>query len=180
MNQRIRLTIQLLEEALLKLLQEKTIYDISIKELCDVAGINRSTFYKHFNSQFDLLMYMEDKFMEEIGECLKSYGQKISLNKRLIKILDLIKDNLSFTKLLLNNNIDPEFATKLFKKPDIVDVINNDNIFTYTDPKMKQYAVIFKMEGCFSVLKSWINNNCDISSKQLSEYLLTFTGYEAK
>ena len=40
MNQRIRLTIQLLEEALLKLLQEKTIYDISIKELCDVAGIN--------------------------------------------------------------------------------------------------------------------------------------------
>lgn len=180
MNQRIRLTIQLLEEALLKLLQEKTIYEISIKELCDVAGINRSTFYKHFNSQFDLLMYMEDKFMEEIGECLKSYGQKISLNKRLIKILDLIKDNLSFTKLLLNNNIDPEFATKLFKKPDIVDVINNDNIFTYTDPKMKQYAVIFKMEGCFSVLKSWINNNCDISSKQLSEYLLTFTGYEAK
>lgn len=180
MNQRIRLTIQLLEEALLKLLQEKTIYGISIKELCDVAGINRSTFYKHFNSQFDLLMYMEDKFMEEIGECLKSYGQKISLNKRLIKILDLIKDNLSFTKLLLNNNIDPEFATKLFKKPDIVDVINNDNIFTYTDPKMKQYAVIFKMEGCFSVLKSWINNNCDISSKQLSEYLLTFTGYEAK
>ena len=180
MNQRIRLTIQLLEEALLKLLQEKTIYEISIKELCDVAGINRSTFYKHFNSQFDLLMYMEDKFMEEIGECLKSYGQKISLNKRLIKILDLIKDNLSFTKLLLNNNIDPEFATKLFKKPDIVDVINNDNIFTYTDPKIKQYAVIFKMEGCFSVLKSWINNNCDISSKQLSEYLLTFTGYEAK
>ena len=180
MNQRIRLTIQLLEEALLKLLQEKTIYDISIKELCDVAGINRSTFYKHFNSQFDLLMYMEDKFMEEIGECLKSYEQKISLNKRLIKILDLIKDNLSFTKLLLNNNIDPEFATKLFKKPDLVDVINNDNIFTYTDPKMKQYAVIFKMEGCFSVLKSWINNNCDISSKQLSEYLLTFTGYEAK
>lgn len=180
MNQRIRLTIQLLEEALLKLLQEKTIYEISIKELCDVAGINRSTFYKHFNSQFDLLMYMEDKFMKEIGECLKSYGQKISLNKRLIKILDLIKDNLSFTKLLLNNNIDPEFATKLFKKPDIVDVINNDNIFTYTDPKMKQYAVIFKMEGCFSVLKSWINNNCDISSKQLSEYLLTFTGYEAK
>ena len=180
MNQRIRLTIQLLEEALLKLLQEKTIYDISIKELCDVAGINRSTFYKHFNSQFDLLMYMEDKFMEEIGECLKSYGQKISLNKRLIKILDLIKDNFSFTKLLLNNNIDPEFATKLFKKPDIVDVINNDNIFTYTDPKMKQYAVIFKMEGCFSVLKSWINNNCDISSKQLSEYLLTFTGYEVK
>lgn len=123
---------------------------------------------------------MEDKFMEEIGECLKSYGQKISLNKRLIKILDLIKDNFSFTKLLLNNNIDPEFATKLFKKPDIVDVINNDNIFTYTDPKMKQYAVIFKMEGCFSVLKSWINNNCDISSKQLSEYLLTFTGYEIK
>ena len=180
MNQRIRLTIQLLEEALLKLLQEKTIYDISIKELCDVAGINRSTFYKHFNSQFDLLMYMEDKFMEEIGECLKSYGQKISLNKRLIKILDLIKDNFSFTKLLLNNNIDPEFATKLFKKPDIVDVINNDNTFTYTDPKMKQYAVIFKMEGCFSVLKSWINNNCDISSKQLSEYLLTFTGYEIK
>ena len=45
-----------------ELYQKKRIEKISIRELCEVAGYNRSTFYTYFKDIFDLL----DKFVEEL------------------------------------------------------------------------------------------------------------------
>ena len=49
-NQRIMLTKQLIHAAFLRLLRSKGIREISIRELCDEAGINRTTFYNHYGS----------------------------------------------------------------------------------------------------------------------------------
>ena len=69
-NQRVYLTKKLLENALISLLKQKSLYNISIRELCDVASINRSTFYKHFNSQFELFNSMEDNLLKGIDSIL--------------------------------------------------------------------------------------------------------------
>ena len=63
MNQRIMLTKKLLKTGLTDMLQTRNIYQISIRELCESAGINRSTFYKYYGSQFDLLTEMEQDAM---------------------------------------------------------------------------------------------------------------------
>ena len=49
------LTKQLLQNAFLKLLKTVSLHAISIRELCKEAGINRTTFYNHYGSQYDLL-----------------------------------------------------------------------------------------------------------------------------
>ena len=51
-DQRVMLTKRLLKDSLVSLLKEKTIFKITIRELCDTAGINRSTFYKYYDSQY--------------------------------------------------------------------------------------------------------------------------------
>lgn len=58
-NQCRTLTKRLLKESLIKLLKEKDIQKISITELCNEAGINRTTFYSHYSSQYDVLKDME-------------------------------------------------------------------------------------------------------------------------
>ena len=55
MDQRVRLTRNLLKNALVQLMQEQHIAKISIRAICEVAGINRSTFYVHYTDQYDLL-----------------------------------------------------------------------------------------------------------------------------
>ena len=70
-NQRIMLTKQLLQTAFLKLLQLKPIHAISIRELCTEAGINRTTFYYHYGSQYDLLADISGRFLDSIARCLK-------------------------------------------------------------------------------------------------------------
>ena len=53
-DRRVIMTKKLLKNALIVLLKEKDIYHISIRELCALADINRSTFYKYYGSQYDL------------------------------------------------------------------------------------------------------------------------------
>ena len=54
-NQRVMLTKQLIRGALLKMLKTCNINKISILKLCQIAGINRTTFYNHYGSQYDVL-----------------------------------------------------------------------------------------------------------------------------
>ena len=45
-----------MDEALLSLLEKKEFEYITVKEICDTAGVNRSTFYLHYENTYDLLM----------------------------------------------------------------------------------------------------------------------------
>lgn len=53
-------TADRMDEALLKLLERKDLAYITVKEVCEVAGVNRSTFYLHYESMTDLLSESAD------------------------------------------------------------------------------------------------------------------------
>ncbi len=48
-------TASLMDEALLLLLEQKDFERITVKELCQKAGVNRTTFYLHYENMNDLL-----------------------------------------------------------------------------------------------------------------------------
>lgn len=52
---RTRVTKMLIRKAFTDMLKEKPIQSITIKELCETAGINRGTFYSHYSDIYDLL-----------------------------------------------------------------------------------------------------------------------------
>ena len=57
--------IEHITDALLKLLREKPMEEISISELCEQAGIGRASFYRNFNSREDILRaYIHGLFQE--------------------------------------------------------------------------------------------------------------------
>ena len=62
-NSRSRETRERLKEALLRLLARRDILDVTVSRLCQEAGVNRSTFYSHYDSIGDLMEEME----QEIG-----------------------------------------------------------------------------------------------------------------
>lgn len=54
-DRRVRKTKAQLLQSLMTLMQEKDIKDISVKELSDLADINRGTFYLHYRDVYDML-----------------------------------------------------------------------------------------------------------------------------
>ena len=55
MNPRLQKTKQSLQDALIRLLEEKTLESVTVSELCTAAGINRTTFYKYYTVPADVL-----------------------------------------------------------------------------------------------------------------------------
>ncbi len=63
-DHRTRLTKFLIRRALLALMRKKPIQSISVKELCELAGINRGTFYAHYRDVYDLLGSIEEEMLQ--------------------------------------------------------------------------------------------------------------------
>ena len=72
-DRRIAMTKRLLKAALIELLKEQDIYHISIRELCERADVNRTTFYKYYGSQFDLLTDMEKDMLDFIAKAIERH-----------------------------------------------------------------------------------------------------------
>ena len=69
-DQRIRRTCERLGSAMVALIQEKSIDDVTVQEVLDRASVGRSTFYLHYLDKDDLLLSQLEKFLETMSTAL--------------------------------------------------------------------------------------------------------------
>ncbi|MDD7718037.1 MAG: TetR/AcrR family transcriptional regulator, partial [Eubacteriaceae bacterium] len=60
---RIRYTQRILKESFLTLLKQKPVNKITVKEVCEIAELNRATFYAHYSDCFALLESIEQELL---------------------------------------------------------------------------------------------------------------------
>ena len=65
-DQRTRITKKLVRESFLALLSKKDIRHITVKEICEMAQVNRGTFYKYYLDVYDLKEQIENEFLRAI------------------------------------------------------------------------------------------------------------------
>ncbi len=68
---RVRYTQRVLKESLLTLLREKPVNKITVKEVCELAELNRATFYAHYSDCFALLDSIEQELLDAFGRSLR-------------------------------------------------------------------------------------------------------------
>ena len=71
MDRRVRKTKSQLRAGLAQLMREKSIREITVKELVDKVDINRSTFYLHYSDIPGMLKEIEDEILEEMGRAIQ-------------------------------------------------------------------------------------------------------------
>ena len=86
MNRKIQMTKRCIREALFECLKEKGINKITISSLCEKADINRSTFYKYYGSQYDVVKEMEQEVIKLINAQLNDQPKETSF-VRLLQII---------------------------------------------------------------------------------------------
>ena len=167
------LTKQLLQTAFLKLLKVKPIHAISIRELCAEAGINRTTFYNHYGSQYDLLGDISQRFLDAIAQCLKDAdtNSQEGIQRRVTLVLHYIEDNLELSGLLLNNSLDPVFAERLFSLQQITDLLQLA-LLDCAEEQERKATIAFAIHGGYKLLCDWINDPDRISPELQTERIL--------
>jgi len=172
-NQRIMLTKQLLQTALLKLLKKVPLHAISIRELCNEAGINRTTFYNHYGSQYDLLDDISQRFLNSVVVRLGSadFSDRESVHQRVAMVLEYFAENRELSILLMNNNIDPGFAERIFSLPKIGDLLDAA-LVNCLDDRKRTATISFVIHGSYKLLQDWINEEDRLPAKEQTEMML--------
>lgn len=162
-NQRVRISKKCLKESLIRLLKSKSIHKISVREICDGAEINRTTFYKYYGSQYDLLRDMEDEALLNVDNSLVSIENvdEDALH-RLLRILNYLQENLDLFRILVNNTLDTDFPRQLLTLPMIKQLLKDQLEDEYSRDDL-DYIYEFIVNGGYQMIKIWVNRDerCD-------------------
>lgn len=153
-DRRIMMTKRMLKDALIEMLKEKDIYHISIRELCEKADVNRTTFYKYYSSQFDLLADMEKDLIDFIAKAIER--NESDPEKIITAACRYLEENIGFARLIVNNNVDPDFAHKLLAM-DSIKSSTLRNIDSKRSEAELEYIYNFLTYGAYRMICVWLN-----------------------
>lgn len=153
-NQRIRLSKSMLKEALFQLLQKKTIEKITVQEICEKADINRSTFYKYYGTQHDLIRDIYNDFFDKIENHFENNTKSETDGlKDMLSQMDAEREK---CRILINSAQWQEFSDKLFALSVIQTLIKKHTQDKHSE-KHKKYIHLFFCHGGYAIIKEWLN-----------------------
>lgn len=170
-NQRTRLSKLLFKNALMDLLKEKgSVAKISVRELCDRAELNRSTFYAHYNEPNDLLMEIETELLDATEEHLKKIGEEndAGAHKYILSFLKYIKQNDKQFRTLLIDSADPEFRSR-FMQQSIIQFVENLRI--ELPKELEQYIFSYILNGSTGIIIQWIRSDYAVNENEIVNLL---------
>ncbi len=173
-NQRVRLTKSLLKNALTDMLKEKELVKISVRELCDIAEINRTTFYKYYGSQFDLFTEMEEDLFLEIEKNLvvSADTDKSIMRQRFINLLTYFQNNREFCQILVNTNTDNNFPKKLLNFHPIKDYLSSQIASDRYSAAQADYVYDFIVHGGYQIAREWMNKDEQEQPEELADFIM--------
>ena len=162
-----------MDNAFMEILEEKDFEYISVKEICKKAGVNRSTFYLHYETIGDLLeesmSYMNDKFLEYYEQKDAHIADKI--NTADLKELYLVTPKFLTPYLNYIKENKKVFLTAIKRSNSLGLSDTYDRMFKYifapimdrfmVPEQDKKYLAAFYMNGILAVIKTWISNDCE-------------------
>ena len=170
-DRRVRRTKKLLTQALTQLLQEKQINEITVKELTDLADMNRGTFYLYYKDIFDMLEKIEDGLFEALDEIVSLHEHDDVSHQTTPILLDLfhfIEENQEMCRVLLSPHGDMNFLHRLNQ------VVREKCLQMWPNEEDKkdatfEYHYSFVVYGCVGVFRAWLNSNCQEPAEKMAE-----------
>ena len=158
-----------IETALVRLLQHKELSQISVKEICAAAEVNRTTFYANYLDIYDLAVAVQ-KSMEQTVLDLYSEEQQQSLRTHdLTKLVYHIKENPIFYKTYFKLNTGDQTRFSLY------DVKEAANFYD----RHVDYHIEFFRHGFNAVIKMWLSRDCAESPEEIVEIIRSEYGAKA-
>lgn len=168
-----------MDEALISLLKVKDLEYITVKEICEKAGVNRSTFYLHYENIADLV----NEAIETVNQRFMSYfadtkGIEEELNHTDLSNLVLITRDYLYPYLrFVSENKDLYRAA--FRNPKEMQAnVKYGYIKKYIiEPILKRfgvpdaywrYYIAYYIDGTMAIIKEWLETDCSDSVEMIA------------
>jgi len=170
-DRRVRRTKKMLLQALTTLLREKPVKDITVRELADLADVNRGTFYLYYRDVYDMLDQVESELFNQFETLLTAHHHEMITGTKnfLLDLFTFIEENKELCGALLNINGDISFVLHLnevLRKECMEEwkAVRGDIIETGFD-----YHYTFVVFGCIGLIHTWVNNGCQEPAEDMAD-----------
>ena len=159
-----------MNNALIALLEHKPFIDITIMDICKKAGVNRSTFYAHYENTYDLLNETHKELVSKFFNDIQTTIGLPDINKLnadelifitpqyIIPYLKFIKDNKNIFRVYQSSNaFDVEAANDLLIENVFVPIYEKYGI---RDKNIVYYMSKFFLSGITAITLEWVKRDC--------------------
>lgn len=164
------MTKKALAESLKKLMGKRALGKITVREIVEDCGVNRKTFYYHFQDINDLVKWM---FEEEAIEIVKQYDVLNDFDEVMCFIMDYIESNNHICNCALDALGRDEL--KRFFQTDFYAIVRKAIEELSKGMRIpedyKEFLVNFYTEALASLLLDWIRSKADISREKALQYM---------
>lgn len=172
-NQRVVISKRLLKDGVMKLLKKKHISDISISELCEEAEINRTTFYRHYQTVHDVLMEIELDYMNEFYEVPAPTNNTKDIRQYAVRMCNFLYDNSEIAKLFIKNNTDNDFRL-LFQN--FADDFLSSRLVHYKGKAVNantlRLMTTFFSYGIYSMVRQWLIEEIPMTPDEVADLIV--------
>ncbi len=173
-DRRVRRTKKLLTQALTSLLEKKQVNEITVKELTDLADINRGTFYLYYKDVFDMLSSIEDELFSAFDEIVDAElleSKNLAPGTVLVDVFEFVEENQEMCRVLLSPHGDMNFLHRLN------DVLREKYRRLWDSATVKEksehefdYRYSFLVFGSAGMIREWVSRGCPESAQKMAEY----------
>lgn len=171
-NRSVRMTKRRLCDALIALLAQKPVREITVRELTALAKVSRGTFYFHYTDIYDLLAQIEKEQFEGLdslmGVLLPGLDSDVP-PEALRTLFHYLNDNEALCTALMSPNGDPVFVHR------IREMLERRCIGHFTEPGCETprqlYLTSFAVNGCVGSIEAWLLNGRKESPDRMAAML---------
>ncbi len=176
---RVVRTRNLIVEALIELTVQKGFAAVTVHDIVKRAGINRATFYRHYQDKFDLLNRFTEAVYQMPGDAPEpksEAGEEPDLEKMvpgLARLLEYVRQNAGFFRVMLGQNGDPAFAAKI-RRYIQKRIRRSLPAMLLADEKSADLFLSYISSGSVGVLLWWLEHDTPYTPEHLAAILSQF------
>lgn len=163
LDRRVLYTRKVIKEALYSLLQNSTLEQITVKEICAEADINRATFYRNYKDIFDLYETLESEMVQS------AFPNGLKGND-LSKLLYVIYENQVFYKEFFRSRLDSPYIRNTIQEMcnETLQLVRNSAGY---NEQTFQISFQYMLYGMLGVLREWVDGGCMENPNTLNSVL---------
>jgi len=174
-DQRVALTKRLLKEGLLRLMEHKPIEKIAVAELCTESGINRATFYRHYELPKDVLLEIDHELIDGLHFETWDINNAQDIAHYSEFVLTYMEQHASLLRILLQNHSDESLTQMINEFCDIIFRIKTKHKAVSTlDTDSARLLSAYTVGGIYYLLREWLVMGVQKTPHELSELVLKF------
>lgn len=168
-NRSVRNTKRRLREGLLRLMRDKPINEISVKELTELVDVNRGTFYFHYPDIYALLRDMEEDFFRQFSQILADVPPSEQMAYDYLRaIFTALGENRDFCRIMLGPHGDMQFVERIKLLVDERCSGFWRSAARETDEERFELYNAFIIHGCIGMIHKWLEGRVNGTPEEIS------------